>query len=108
MCELGNFVRRWPMRKTAETCKSFLLPCSDECPQSIQSLVRVNVSGSGSGVGGEGLPEDDEEEAMEALDEDVEAAPPPPAYGYHRPQQFEGSTLTPSNVDKRIKVKKFS
>jgi len=40
---------------------------------------------------------------MEALDEDVEAAPPP-AYGYYRPPQFEGSTLTPATIDKKVKV----
>jgi hypothetical protein len=83
--------------------ESFLLLCFEcLCVQSIQCLA-LDVAGSGSGVGGKGLPEDDEEEAMEALDEDVEAAPPP-AYGYYRPPQFEGSTLTPATIDKKVKV----
>jgi hypothetical protein len=67
--------------------------------------VAVDVAGSGSGVAADDLPEDDEEEAMEALDEDVEAAPPP-AYGYYRPPQFEGSTLTPATIDKKVKVRR--
>jgi hypothetical protein len=63
------------------------------------------VSDSGSAVGAQDLTENDEEEeeAMEALDEDVEAAPPP-AYARYRPPQIDGSTLTPANFDKKIKV----
>ncbi|CAB3365421.1 Hypothetical predicted protein [Cloeon dipterum] len=45
---------------------------------------------------------DEEEDAMESLDEDVEAAPPP-AYNQYRPPQFEGSTLAPIPIDKRVK-----
>ncbi|XP_059485521.1 transient receptor potential-gamma protein-like isoform X4 [Neocloeon triangulifer] len=40
---------------------------------------------------------------MESLDEDVEAAPPPPAYAQYRPPQLEGSTLAPIPFDKRVK-----
>jgi len=64
----------------------------------------LNVLGSQGAVSGDGLTEDDEEEAMEALEEDVEAAPPP-AYAHYRPPQFEGSTLTPASIDKKVKVR---